>query len=46
VKIHLYGKKKTTPFRKMGHVTILSTTVEEAKEKAMIVKQKLKVISW
>ena len=46
VKIHLYGKKKTKPFRKMGHVTILSTTIEEAKMKAMIVKQKLKVKSW
>ena len=46
VKIHLYGKIKTMPFRKMGHVTILSATIEEAKEKAMIVKQKLKVISW
>jgi 5-(carboxyamino)imidazole ribonucleotide synthase len=46
VKIHLYGKKKTKPFRKMGHVTILSSTIEEAKMKAMIVKQKLKVKSW
>lgn len=46
VKIHLYGKKKTKPFRKMGHVTVLATSIEEAKAKAEIVKQKLKVKSW
>lgn len=46
VKIHLYGKKITKPFRKMGHVTVLASTIEEAKEKANIVKQKLKVKSW
>ncbi len=46
VKIHLYGKKLTKPFRKMGHVTILATSIEEAKLKAVMVKQKLKVKSW
>lgn len=46
VKIHLYGKKKTKPFRKMGHVTVLAASIEEAKKKASIVKQKLKVKSW
>lgn len=46
VKIHLYGKKLTKPFRKMGHVTVLGNTLEEAKEKAIIVKQKLKIKSW
>lgn len=46
VKIHLYGKKKTKPFRKMGHVTVLAPTIEQAKEKADFVKQKLKVVSW
>jgi 5-(carboxyamino)imidazole ribonucleotide synthase len=46
VKVHLYGKKITKPFRKMGHVTILSETLDEAKEKANIVKQKLKVVAW
>lgn len=45
VKIHLYGKKKTKPFRKMGHVTVLAATVEEAKANADIIKQKLKVKS-
>jgi 5-(carboxyamino)imidazole ribonucleotide synthase len=46
VKIHLYGKRVTKPFRKMGHVTVLSPTLAEAKRKAENVKQKLKVISW
>jgi len=45
VKIHLYGKKTTKPFRKMGHVTILSHTIEDAKHKAKSVKQKLKIKS-
>lgn len=46
VKIHLYGKKQTRPFRKMGHVTILADTMEEAMRKAQEVKQILKVKSW
>lgn len=46
VKIHLYGKKFTKPYRKMGHVTILASSIEEAKRKAEIVKQKIKVKSW
>jgi 5-(carboxyamino)imidazole ribonucleotide synthase len=46
VKIHLYGKKVTKPFRKMGHVTVLAPTIDEAKSKADFVKQKMKVVSW
>lgn len=45
VHIHLYGKATTTPFRKMGHVTITAPTTEEALQKATFVKEKLKVIS-
>lgn len=45
VSVHIYGKKETRPFRKMGHVTILSDTVEHAREKADYVKQHLKVIA-
>jgi 5-(carboxyamino)imidazole ribonucleotide synthase len=45
VKVHLYGKTSTKPFRKMGHVTILDPDVEAAKIKARIVKDTLKVIS-
>jgi 5-(carboxyamino)imidazole ribonucleotide synthase len=46
VKIHLYGKKDTRPSRKMGHVTVLSDTVENAFKKANQVKNILKVKSW
>ncbi|GAO31500.1 phosphoribosylaminoimidazole carboxylase ATPase subunit [Geofilum rubicundum JCM 15548] len=46
VKIHLYGKKITKPFRKMGHVTILSSTLECAKKKAEQVKQLIRVKAW
>lgn len=42
---HLYGKKETKPFRKMGHVTILDETLEKAIEKAKFVQNTLKVIS-
>lgn len=34
VKVHLYGKAETKPFRKMGHLTAIGKTIEEAKEAA------------
>ena len=43
--VHLYGKKKTRPYRKMGHVTVTGKSKEEAKSKALIIKNMLKVIS-
>lgn len=43
VNIHLYGKSQTSPFRKMGHVTITGNTPEEAIKKANFVKETLKV---
>lgn len=46
VKIHLYGKKHTKPFRKMGHVTVLSNSLECALGKAEKVKNLIKVRSW
>lgn len=45
VKVHLYGKQQTRPSRKMGHVTVLSETVEDAFKKADKVKNILKVKS-
>ncbi len=45
VKIHLYGKKITRPHRKMGHVVILSETIEGALKKAAVVKSIMKVKS-
>jgi 5-(carboxyamino)imidazole ribonucleotide synthase len=41
--VHLYGKKFTKPFRKMGHVTVTGNTLDEAIEKARKVQLTLKV---
>ena len=41
--IHLYGKKITKPFRKMGHVTILEDDIEELKNKAIKFKDTIKI---
>lgn len=43
VNVHIYGKQDTKSFRKMGHVTVIAQTIEEAKEKARQVKNTLKV---
>ncbi len=43
VYIHLYGKKITKPFRKMGHITITDDSIESLKKKARTVKNTLKV---
>lgn len=43
VHVHLYGKKTTKPFRKMGHVTILEENLDELKLRALLVKNKLKI---
>lgn len=43
VNVHLYGKRFTKPFRKMGHVTVIAETLEEAKNTAKQVQQTLKV---
>ncbi len=43
--VHLYGKQDTKPFRKMGHITILSKDINRAKDKALQVKNILKVIA-
>lgn len=42
---HIYGKKQTRPFRKMGHVTIIHSQLNEARSIAEQVKSNIKVIS-
>ncbi len=42
---HIYGKKETRPFRKMGHVTIVNEDIAEARKVAEEVKKSIKVIS-
>lgn len=45
VYLHLYGKEKTKPFRKMGHATIVDDDIIKAKQKAKMVKNTLKIIA-
>jgi 5-(carboxyamino)imidazole ribonucleotide synthase len=45
VYVHLYGKKYTKPFRKMGHITVVDQNREAAVETANLIKHTLKVIS-
>ncbi len=42
---HIYGKKQTRPFRKMGHVTIINEEINEARKIAEDVKNTIRVIS-
>lgn len=46
VYVHIYGKEQTRPFRKMGHVTIISEDLDTAKSKARTVREKLKSVAW
>lgn len=42
---HIYGKKMTRAFRKMGHVTIVNADIDEARRIAEDVKNTIRVIS-
>jgi 5-(carboxyamino)imidazole ribonucleotide synthase len=42
---HIYGKKETRPFRKMGHVTIVNEDMTKARKVAEEVKNSIRVIS-
>jgi 5-(carboxyamino)imidazole ribonucleotide synthase len=42
---HIYGKRETRPFRKMGHVTIVNENMVEARKIAEEVKNGIRVIS-
>lgn len=42
---HIYGKKQTRPFRKMGHVTIVDKDMSKARKTAQKVKETIKVIT-
>ncbi len=43
---HIYGKKITKPFRKMGHVTIINSDMKKAREIAQEVKETIRVMSY
>ena len=38
--VHLYGKTQTRPGRKMGHVTIISNSIQELIYKANIINKR------
>ncbi|WP_432671893.1 5-(carboxyamino)imidazole ribonucleotide synthase [Flavobacterium sp. SM2513] len=42
---HIYGKRETRPFRKMGHVTIVNADMDKARKVAEEVKKTIRVIS-
>jgi len=42
---HIYGKKETRPYRKMGHVTIVNKDIDKAREIAQKVKETIRVIA-
>jgi 5-(carboxyamino)imidazole ribonucleotide synthase len=41
--VHIYGKAATTPFRKMGHVTVLDRDIREARSKAERVRELMEI---
>jgi len=41
--LHLYGKATTSPFRKMGHVTVLDPDIESARLKAERVRELIEI---
>ncbi|QCK13422.1 5-(carboxyamino)imidazole ribonucleotide synthase [Mangrovivirga cuniculi] len=45
VHFHLYGKKDTKPFRKMGHITVTDVDIKALKDKALKIKSIVKIKS-
>jgi 5-(carboxyamino)imidazole ribonucleotide synthase len=45
VAIHLYGKREVRPFRKMGHLTALGDTAEQAIERAEAARAAIKILA-
>ena len=43
VSVHLYGKNVTKPFRKMGHLTVVASTVEELTAKVSTLQHTITV---
>ncbi|EIC22869.1 5-(carboxyamino)imidazole ribonucleotide synthase [Thiorhodovibrio frisius] len=43
VSVHIYGKAATHPYRKMGHVTVLDTDLEQARCKAEQVRELIEI---
>lgn len=41
--VHIYGKHETQPKRKMGHVTVLANSLEEAEKKALEIRKSIEI---
>lgn len=41
--IHIYGKMETRKERKMGHVTVLADSIQEAEEKALEIRKSIEI---
>jgi 5-(carboxyamino)imidazole ribonucleotide synthase len=42
---HIYGKKMTKPFRKMGHATVVGDSPEEVEQKIEMVRKEILVVA-
>ncbi|MBL8965517.1 MAG: 5-(carboxyamino)imidazole ribonucleotide synthase [Spirochaetaceae bacterium] len=45
VAVHLYGKREVRPFRKMGHLTAVGATAEEAMARARAARAAVRVVA-
>ncbi len=45
VAVHLYGKREFRPFRKMGHLTALGATADEAMARAAAARDCIKIVT-
>lgn len=45
VKVHLYGKETTKSFRKMGHITVGNSSIEDAKKIALQIQKMIRIIA-
>ncbi len=45
VAVHLYGKREVRPFRKMGHLTAVGATVEEALARAEAARALIRIVA-
>jgi 5-(carboxyamino)imidazole ribonucleotide synthase len=41
--VHIYGKLETRPERKMGHITVLADTLEEAEAQALEIRKQIEI---
>jgi len=44
VKVHIYGKKLSKPGRKMGHLTVIGSSIEKTREEARVASENIKII--